>query len=196
MENPDDAIIDAVLRGENGRFAELVERYQSAAWKLAYTFVGNFEDAREVSQDAFVKAYRHLGRFRRRARFSTWFYRIVANQCKDFLRAKTRQPSLISLTQPEEDAEGSILFEPADPGGDPRDSLADRELARKIRLGIEGLSMKQRTAFILHHLQGLPIDEVAEVMECRAGTVKAHLARASEHLRRTLTPYLVSERIR
>ena len=188
----DAEIIEAVLQGDVERYGELVERYQLAAWKLALGFVGNAEDARELAQNGFVQAYRRLRQFRGEAKFSTWLYRIIANECKDFFRARARRPETVSLSvdNPEED---SIPFELADPGGDPRDALASRELAARIARALERLPMGQRTAFVLHRLNGLPLREVSEVMGCRVGTVKAHLFRATETLRVLVESFLKTE---
>jgi RNA polymerase sigma-70 factor (ECF subfamily) len=178
----DAEIIDAVLAGSVDRYAELVSRYQSLAWKVAYGFVRNETDATELSQRAFVKAYERLRQFRREAKFSTWLYRILANECKDFFKHAARRPRGVSLDQPAA-GEEAPLFEVADPHGDPRDAAANRELARHLAAAIEALGMKQRMAFVLHHLQGLSLEEVAEAMGCRVGTVKAHVFRATEALR-------------
>lgn len=192
VEARDVEVIEAVLRGEADRYAELVIRYQTAAWTLAYRFVGNWEDAKELSQNGFIKAYQHLRRFRRRAAFSTWLYRIIVNECKDFFKRKARRPAMVSLgSDPADD--DPVLFEAADPSGDPGTALADRELAKQMSTAIEGLPMKQHEAFVLHHLQGLSLEEAARVMRCRVGTVKAHLFRACEQLRSRLTPYLSGE---
>ncbi len=188
----DGEIIQAVLRGDVERYGELVERYQLAAWKVALGFVGNLEDAKELAQNGFVQAYRRLCHFRGEAKFSTWLYRIIANECKDFFRARARRPELVSLSvdSPEED---SIPFELEDPGGDPRDAFESRELAGRIARALERLPMSQRTAFILHHMNGLPLQEVSDVMGCRVGTVKAHLFRAAESLRLQIEPFLKME---
>ena len=188
----DTEVIDAVLRGDKDRYAELVTRYQLATWKLAYGFVGNFEDAKELSQNGFVKAYHHLRQFRGRSKFSTWLYRIVVNECKDFFKRKARRPRLVSLVpNPGADSDDDQpLFEVADPAGDPSDSLATRELAAHLSEAIHVLPMKQRTAFVLHHLNGLSLEEASQVMGCRVGTVKAHLFRACEQLRIRLAPYV------
>jgi len=185
----DAEVIEAVLRGDIDRYAELVNRYQRAAWTVAYSFVGNAEDAKELSQNGFVKAYQHLRGFRRDASFSTWLYRIVVNECKDFFKRKARRPAAVSLAA-EPDDEGAVAFEPADTNGSPHDALADRELARQLHQAIQRLPRRQQTAFTLHHLQGMPVEEVAGVMDCRIGTVKTHLFRACEQLRVRLTPYL------
>ncbi len=181
-------IIEAVLSGQQERYAELVVRYQLQATKVAYGFVGNYEDARELSQNGFVKAYEHLAEFRGHSKFSTWFYRIVVNDCKDFLKAKGRRPSTVSLSpaEPDEAGESGGFFDVEDPGSGPSEQLANRELGEQLTKVIEELPMQQRTAFMLHHVQGMSLDEVAQVMGCRLGTVKAHIFRATEHLRARL----------
>lgn len=188
----DAEVIEAVLQGDVERYGELVQRYQLAAWKLAISFVGNVEDAKELAQNGFVQAYRRLHQFRREAKFSTWLYRIIANECKDFHRARARRPEMVSLSIDiaEED---SIPFELEDPGEDPRDALQARELAVRIARALERLPMTQRTAFILHHLNGLLLEEVAEVMGCRVGTVKVHLFRATQSLREIVGPLIKTE---
>ncbi|MBI3333072.1 MAG: sigma-70 family RNA polymerase sigma factor [Candidatus Omnitrophica bacterium] len=188
----DGEVIGAILGGDTHRYAELVGKYQSRAWKLAYGLVGNWEEAKDLSQNAFVKAYRNLARFRRSAQFSTWLYRIVVNECKDFFRSKARRPSLVPLS-PDPEAEDPIQFDLADPAGDPSDAAADQELAKRLGAAIGRLAMKQRTAFVLHHLNGMSLEEVSRAMGCRVGTVKAHLFRATEALRRSLAPYLLME---
>lgn len=189
----DGEIIDAVLRGDVDQFAELVKRYQQTAWRVAYGFVGNAEDAKEISQIGFVKAYQRLRQFRRDAKFSTWLYRIVANECKDFFKRKARQPRTVPVGPPSGDDDDPPMFEVDDPAGDPRELAANRELASRMEEAIGLLADHQRTAFVLHHLNGLPLDEVANVMGCRVGTVKSHLFRACEHLRRRLGPSVRGE---
>lgn len=191
----DVAVIQAVLAGETQRYGELVERYQLAAWKLAYGFVGDFEEARDLSQNGFIKAYQQLHRFRGASKFSTWFYRIIANECKDFLRWRGRRPFLVSLSAQEaEDGEDPALpFEWEDRGNDPREAAHQRELAAQLAQAVERLPLRQRTAFLLRHASGLSLEESAEVLGCRVGTVKTHLFRASEALRRALEPLLTSE---
>ena len=182
-------IIHAVLQGDLNRYGELVSKYQLSAWKLAYGFVGNSEDARDISQNGFVKGYRNLRSFRREARFSTWLYRIIVNECKDFLRRKNREPERVEL-RAENDGGGAALFDVPDPSPDPREAVFQKELAVKMGRALTRLSLKQRMAFVLHYLHGLPQEEVAQVMGCRTGTVKAHLFRASETLRAIIEPML------
>ena len=183
------AVIAAVLQGHRDRYAELVDRYQLAAWKLAYGLVGNMDDAKELSQNGFVKAYRHLRSFRGGSKFSTWLYRIVVNECKDFLKAKSRRPMTVSLTPTDEEA-GGELFEPEDPSRSPREAAADQDVARRLSSAIAVLPLQQGVAFRLHHLEGYSLEEAAQIMGCRVGTVKAHVFRACERLRSELEPYV------
>ena len=190
--DPDLEIIEAVLQGDRERYGELVSRYQLAAWKLAYSFVGNMEEAKDISQNGFVKAYHHLRQFRKDAKFSTWLYRIIANECKDFLRQQGRQPELVSLSE-DPVADDPLPFDLPDPALDPRQTAHNRELAGRLAQAIGRLPMKQKSAFVLHHLNGLPLQEISQVMGCRLGTVKVHLFRATETLRISIEPFLSTE---
>ena len=195
MDATDAAVIDAVLAGEVDRYAELVNKYQAGALKLALSLVSNYDDANDASQEAFVSAYRALGRFRRGAKFSTWLYRIVVNECKDVYRRRARQPqvaAVVGTADPEGDG-SPLTIEVEDSAAGPGDQLANRELSRRLGHAIEELGLKQRTAFVLHHVEGLPLDEVAGVMRCRVGTVKSHLFRATAHLRSALAPWMNEE---
>ena len=184
----DEDILDAVLGGQTDCYAQLVDRYQRATWALAYRFIGNFDDARDVSQNAFVNAYRHARNFRRQCKFSTWLYRIVVNECKDWLRSRARRPRALPISPDDEDDDPSS--EGRDPSLDPRELAANRELARTLSAAIGQLSEHQRSVFVLHHLHGMPLQEVADILGCRLGTVKAHLFRACERLRIRLNPCL------
>lgn len=196
MADADLAVIEAVLAGDVDRYAELVDKYQGPALRLAFSLLGNAEDARDASQEAFVNAYRALSRFRRGAAFSTWLYRIVVNECRDARRRRARQPAAtVGLGEPgpaERDGE-SLFLEVADPAAGPDEQLADRECARQLSRAIAALPLQQRTAFLLHHVHGLPLAEAAGIMGCRLGTVKAHLFRATERLQALLRPWLAKE---
>ena len=194
MEDQDVATIRAVLDGDVDRYADLVEKYQGPAIRLAFSFLGNYEDARDVSQDAFVSAYRSLGRFRRTARFSTWLFRIIVNGCKDAHRRRARQPVVVAgVGEPDDDPESLFMVDVADPAAGPAERSAARELGAELTRAIQGLPMRQRAAWLLHHVHGCSLEETAAVMGCRLGTVKAHIFRATESLRRSLEPRLTQE---
>ena len=195
MEDQDAPTIRAVLNGDVDRYAELVDKYQNPALRLAFSFLGNYEDARDVSQEAFVSAYRSLGRFRQRARFSTWLFRIIVNACKDAQRRRARQPVVVaSVGEPDGDPDNLFVVDVADGAAGPGEHSAARELGARLTQAIRMLPMRQRTAFLLHHVHGCSLEEAASVMACRVGTVKAHMFRATESLRHSLGPWLTQER--
>ena len=196
MATQDAEVIQAVLAGDVDRYAELVDRYQRPALALAFSLLGNYEDAKDVSQEAFLSASRALARFRGQAQFSTWLFRIVVNECKDTFKQRARRPMAVASVGPPEasgEDDAALFVDVDDPAAGPRERLAQRELAGRLTDAIGTLPMKQRTAFALHHLNGLAIEEVATVMGCRVGTVKSHLFRAMEHLRVQLAPWVGQE---
>lgn len=195
MADSDTEIIQAVLQGDVDRYAALVDKYQGPAHRLAFSLLGNSEDAKDASQEAFVNAYRSLARFRGQAAFSTWFYRIVVNECKDAQKRSARQPLVVASVDQSNgyDHDDTIFVDVDDPTANPGDQVETLELSRRLSGTIGLLPMKQRTAFVLHHLHGLTLEEVACVMRCRIGTVKSHVFRATEHLRAQLAPWLAKE---
>ena len=196
MADADTRTIEAVLAGDVDRYAELVDQYQDRAIRLAFSYVGNYEDARDIAQDAFVSAYRSLTRFRRAAKFSTWLFRIVVNRCKDVHRYRARHPVAaagVGATPGDDEVGEGFFVDAPDPGAGPSEQAAGRELGAQITAAIRVLPMNQRTAFLLHHVHGLPLEEAAAVMGCRVGTVKSHVFRATAALRKRLTPWLTKE---
>jgi RNA polymerase sigma-70 factor (ECF subfamily) len=173
--------------GEEAAFEELVRRHKEKAMKLAYVTVGNYEDAKEISQDAFVKAYRGLKDFELRSKFSTWFYRILMNTAKDYLR-KRKWKNFLNWKDPEE---METFFENlTDQKASPNRIMQNRELGEKITEAIKGLPPKQRWIFSLRHLEGLSIQEIAEAADLSEGTVKAALHFASQKFKEKVQPYL------
>jgi len=190
--------IRAILAGDVDRYAELVDRYRAAALRLAFSFVGNYDDAKDIAQESFISAYQALGRFRVEAKFSTWLFRIVVNKCKDSRRQRAHRPLVVAgVGEPEHDSEGSgtLFVDVDDPAAGPSAQLANRELAQRLSQAIGRLPMKQRTAFLLHHVHGCSLEETAEMMGCRLGTVKAQVFRATASLRDQLAPWVAQEGI-
>ena len=110
MASRDSDAIEAILNGDVDRFAELVDAYQAQAIRIAFTFLGNAEEARDAAQEAFIRAYRALGSFHQKSQFSTWFYRIVINVCKDSSRRRMRQPMVVARVGPVDAVEEGISF--------------------------------------------------------------------------------------
>ncbi len=187
-------LVTQAQAGSQEAFCELVERYQAKAMSIAVGLLGNVEEAKDASQEAFVKAYRALPQFRAQAQFTTWLYRIVVNECQTVLRARSRvRRWLFFPTRDTEDAAGETVpvleFVPsAEPSS--RDVASGAEVARQLEGAIARLSHRQRTVVTLHYLQEMRVEEVAAVIGCAPGTVKAQLARALRHLRAHLNGVL------
>lgn len=166
-------VIDA-LRGDPDAFATLVERYDRAVYHLAYRTMRDEEEAKDVTQEAFFKAYRSLKTFKPGARFSTWIFAIAYHACCDRLNRRKRYSD-------------EELPDRADPARGPADSVIAADEADRLRQAIAELPEKYRTVVTLYHLQGKQYDEIATVLGIPVGTVKTHLFRAKEQLRRMLT---------
>jgi RNA polymerase sigma-70 factor, ECF subfamily len=179
----DEQAIAAVKRGDIDCFEVLVNRYQARAIHLAYGMLGCHADAKEAAQDAFVSAFDALGRYTSRASFSTWFYGIVYNKCRDRLRKRGRSPFMVALDGEEGDGLKLADLQAEDPSA----SAEDRELAEVIAGAVASLSAQQREAFSLYHIEGHTLKETAAQMNCQLGTVKAHIYRATRQLRKMLT---------
>jgi len=170
----DQALIDATLAGRPEEFGELVMRYERAVYNLALRTLRDRSEAEDAAQEAFFKAYRALNTFRPGAKFSTWIFTICYRGCCDRL-AKRRRLS------------GDELPDRADPSAGP-EALAERDdEAYRLRSAIDALPQKYRTVVTLYHLQGKQYEEIATVLNLPLGTVKTHLFRAKEQLRKALT---------
>jgi RNA polymerase sigma-70 factor (ECF subfamily) len=191
VDRDDDEIVRAVCAGDTEAFAELVDRYQAMAIKVAFSLLGNEQDAYDAAQEAFISAYQALPRFRGGAKFSTWLYRIVANKCKDVYRKRARRAdSWLRISTTGSSAREDQIMDIHDPQSGPALKLYNREVAEALSEAISELPLKQRMAFVLHHLHGMALNEVADVMQCRVGTVKSHVFRATTALKSRMQPWL------
>jgi RNA polymerase sigma-70 factor (ECF subfamily) len=163
--------IEACRRGEREAFDRLVLRYQRDVYRLCYRFVNNHEDANDLAQEAFLRAWRAIPRFRGQSSFATWLYRIAVNACLNF-RA-LRRPVTQELPE--------ALADPV-PGAEAR--LATDDEARRVREAVERLPEKQRATLILKVYHELTHEEVAQILGSTVGTVKANLFHALANLRR------------
>ncbi|MFH1778905.1 MAG: RNA polymerase sigma factor [Candidatus Omnitrophota bacterium] len=184
-------LIEKVKKGERSAFDSLVDKYKEKAFALAFNMVGNYEDAKDVLQDAFVRAYVNIKDFRGSSNFYTWFYRILVNLCRDFLRRRTTVKRVFVSPQMAE-GEGERNIEVADERPNPLETTLNEEVKQMIDEAMNLLSEKQRMAFILKHIQGLKLSEVAAILNCRESTVKVHLFRAMRNLQKSLSPYLLT----
>ncbi len=179
--------IDKARGGDTGSFSALVELYQARAVHAAYSLVGNFEDARDLAQEAFVKAYEKLDGFQSQSRFYTWFYRILVNTCKDFLRKqKFRRAFSFWLGPEDEGEETDPLQNVADRSENAYQALENRDLGRVVNEALEGLPFQQKSVFALRYLEGQSLEEISQALEISVGAVKAHLWHACEKMRTRL----------
>jgi len=172
-----DRLIDRSKRGDQEAFRELVEAHQSYAYRLAFRLLPNEDEATDVVQEAFIRVWRHLGRFRPGTRFQTWLFRIVTNLAYDRLRAGRRR----------ERAMESFAVDGADRSeGRLEARISDQEMAERIAELTDDLPPRQRITFVLRDLHDLSVAEVAAITGMASGTVKANLSYARRRIRERL----------
>jgi RNA polymerase sigma-70 factor (ECF subfamily) len=181
----DEALVRQAQQGSTSAFEELVRHYDRVVLRLALNITGSYEDAQDIYQEAFLRAYRNLGRFRFECSFYTWIYRIATNLCLDHLRQKQlRNRDVIAerFSEPEED---SILDRVPDhrPSTSPERAALSRELRDRIRMALGRLSPRERVVFELKHYQGLKLQTVATMLNTTENTIKNTLFRATHKLR-------------
>ena len=179
-------LIDRAQQGDGDAFRQLVERSNRTVYRLAYDLTGNRHDAEDLSQEVFVRAYRALPGFRREAKWSTWIYRITVNICLDHREARSGK-----RVEYREDIDDEL---PLDAGRSAAAIMPDTEteagmIHEHIERALGRLSPKERSVFVLRHYHDLPLREIAETMQIAEGTVKSHLFRALQRLRRELAFY-------
>lgn len=184
----DDVLVARARAGDRDAFALLVTRYQDRVHSITRAFVREPDDALDLVQETFVKAFQGLPRFRGGSSFYTWLYRIAVNNCKDFLRRRAVRPS-ISL---EEELLQDAGSEPAShhPHADPAGMAEREELCAVVQAAVAMLPEKLRLAIVLHDIEGVPQREVAEILKCPVGTVKSHVFRGRRQLRKLLGDYV------
>ncbi len=172
--------IERVLKGDANAFEHLVHAYEKTVYNLALRTLGNREDAEDVTQEAFLKAYRSLDSFRGDSKFSVWLYRIVSNLCLDLLRSRQRKP-VQSLTVEDDDGEIGEL-EISDEHFSP-EKLLDRKLTREsVQRGLSALPDDARQILLLRELQGMSYEEIGQALDLEPGTVKSRIFRARKRL--------------
>ncbi|MGH9456338.1 MAG: RNA polymerase sigma factor [Thermoanaerobaculia bacterium] len=181
----DDALVARTLAGDAAAYDEIVRRHQKAIYRVAFAIVRDEADADGVTQDAFVQAYLHLSRFQRRSNLATWLTRIAINRARDVLR---RRSWLRLRSWDVEDAPPLQLVEE---GPDAERRAIGRELREALERAEEALSAQQRIIFRMRHYEDRPLEEIAKLLGLRPGTVRAHLFRALQKLRKELGAWIV-----
>jgi RNA polymerase sigma-70 factor (ECF subfamily) len=186
----DEVLMDRVRTGDLTAFDELVRRHQQAIFRVAYHLVGNTEEAADVTQNAFVRAFRSIGSFRGQASFGTWMYRITVNVAKNHLRSWGRQRRGLTFSLEASSAEDPEAAPPAlevaDPASDPRREAISVEIATQVQRALRELTPLYRAALVLRDIEGMSYEEVALAVQAPIGTVKAQVHRARLRLRDVL----------
>ena len=178
----DEELVARSRGGDLDSFNQLVMRWERPIYALAYRVIGREEDARDVAQETFLRAFRALGGFKGQAKFSSWLYRITLNLCRDWIRRERRTP----VAQPPEGVDLLELAGESTPTESIEDLVSKKELGRAVAKAMANLPDEQRTAIILKEYHGLTFQEIAELLDCPLSTVKTRLYQGLTVLRRQL----------
>ena len=179
-------LVARARRGDESAFEALVTENEKRIYNLCRRLTGNQEDAAELTQEAFLNAWRGLGRFQGESSFSTWLYRLATNACIDFLRKEKRRQSL-SMTVSLDDEEEARQVELPDERYAPEGALERAEARRAVAEGLERLTLEHRQVLVMREIHGLSYAEIGQVLDLDLGTVKSRIARARGALRKVLT---------
>lgn len=194
----DERLVEAAQAGNQDAFAELVRRYQLKIYNLALRYTNDSETAMDIAQDAFVRAWQMLPKFRGEANFYTWLYRIAMNLCIDrhrraLVRGEPQKMSLEDLVverQRFEDSEeeADLWWEEADVG-EPEAEILRQEMRKKVWEAVQKLPPLLKQVILLREYEGLSLQEIAKITGTNVGTVKSRLYQARQHLKKFLAPY-------
>jgi RNA polymerase sigma-70 factor (ECF subfamily) len=183
MTSTDEELVARSIGGDADSFNQLILRWERPIYALAYRTIGREEDARDVCQETFLRAFRALPGFRGQAKFSSWIYRIALNLCRDWVRRERRT----GFVQPPEDVDLMDLAAAAEPAESIEDLVARKDQIRVIERAMAMLPEDQRTAIVLKEYHGLTFQEIADLLGCPLSTVKTRLYQGLSVLRRELT---------
>jgi RNA polymerase sigma-70 factor, ECF subfamily len=178
----DEELVARSIRGDADSFNELILRWERPIYALAYRTIGREEDARDVCQETFLRAFRALPGFRGQAKFSSWLYRIALNLCRDWVRRERRAP----VVQPPPDTDLMELAAATEPSESIEELVARKDLAQAVERAMAVLPEEQRTAIVLKEYHGLTFQEIADLVGCPLSTVKTRLYQGLTVLRREL----------
>ncbi|HEU4893261.1 MAG TPA: sigma-70 family RNA polymerase sigma factor [Vicinamibacterales bacterium] len=182
MASTDEELVARSRGGDLDSFNQLVLRWERPIYALAYRVIGREEDARDVAQETFFRAFRALSGFKGQAKFSSWLYRITLNLCRDWIRRERRAP----VAQAPEGVDLIELASEAEPVESIEDLVARRELGRAVAKAMAMLPEEQRTAIVLKEYHGLTFQEIADLLDCPLSTVKTRLYQGLGVLRKQL----------
>lgn len=187
----DTYLVERALDSDLAAFEKLVARYQTKIVSYAARMLSDHDEAEDVAQEVFIKAYRSLESFRGASSFSTWLYRIATNLCIDRARKRSRSPQqAYSLDEPIDKEEEGASREVPDSSGEPSKNIEREELRQQVRGTVAEMPEKLRSVLVMCDIQGMSYDDAAKVIECPIGTVKSRLFHARADLARRMRPYM------
>ncbi|HKN13550.1 MAG TPA: RNA polymerase sigma factor [Candidatus Binatus sp.] len=187
VEPSDEELCRRIAERDADAFELMVDRHQGRAYRLASSILGNEADARDVSQDAFIRLYESAGRFDGRSRFSTWFYRILVNLCIDHHRRNRWWRRLAPLASPGGgDDPDERAFDPPSGEAGPEGEAMLKQSVSRLRPALEKLSPQQRAAVLLQTQEGFTSREIGEVLKCSEATARVHVHRGIAQLRKLM----------
>ncbi|MFV0313919.1 MAG: RNA polymerase sigma factor [Anaerotignum sp.] len=181
-ELEDKQFISKAKQGDMAAFEELILQHEKMVYNVALRMMNHSEDAKDISQEVFIKAYRNISNFDERSTFSTWIYRITTNTCIDEMR-KRKGKQTFSLDNEFEGEESSWKREVADDADTPEKSLLKKEEKNEILMAMEGVSEEYKMVFILRDIQGLSYEEISDILDLTLGTVKSRISRARKNIK-------------
>jgi RNA polymerase sigma-70 factor (ECF subfamily) len=191
MEEIDVAVISRARAGESEAFRVIVERHSRSVFRLAFRMTGSEQDAEDVVQETFLKAYKRLQSFEARANFGTWLYRIAVNCALDLMRKRRRHEDHNETLQP--DFDGAVTGRSGS-GASADGMLFSVEVQKRVREAMEILSPMERSAFVLRHYEGMSIEEIGQALGLRTSAAKHSIFRAVKKMRAILEPLMSSIR--
>lgn len=175
-------LIKKAAKGDPDAFESLMLQYQTPVYNLCFRIVGNAEDAADMTQETFLKAWKNLEGFHMESSLSTWLYRLANNCCLDLLRSKKRKPT-ISIVREDDEGE-EMSFDPVDPSPQPDELLIKKEENQILQEALLSLDEQQRAILTLRVVNDMSYEDISQVLQIKEGTVKSRLARARENLRK------------
>ena len=185
----DEELVLKSQQGDMHAFDELVERYHGKIYGLTYNMTSNREDAEDLTQEVFVKAFEALPRFRGKSSFYTWLYRIAVNKTINYRKKRNRKRTL-SLDQFDQEIKTDETYHDLTAKGSPLRNISLSELQEKLNEALQHLSEKHRTVVVMHDMQGIPHDEIAKVVKASVGTVRSRLFYARRQMQTELTEFM------
>jgi len=185
----DEELVLKSQQGDMHAFDELVERYHGKIYGLTYNMTSNREDAEDLTQEVFVKAFEALPRFRGKSSFYTWLYRIAVNKTINYRKKRNRKRTL-SLDQFDQEIKTDETYHDLTAKGSPLRNISLSELQEKLNEALQHLSEKHRTVVVMHDMQGIPHDEIAKVVKASVGTVRSRLFYARRQMQAELTEFM------